>query len=184
MIVGQQYVRTTGETVETWDIPTATYTRTESGMVVETRPFTAEETDLAASWGAVIAERETLAALAAGVADLQDALTVAQADIADATTRATQATAFADATRTQGTAVAAWSPTAAGATDLATLRARTVADLTTVRGAVADVLDRIATLGDAVHELYAARALHGQGIALAYRDLIGLAGLAAREIRS
>ena len=49
-------------------------------------------------------------------------------------------------------------PTTAGATDLATLRARTVADLTTVRGAFADALDRIATIGDALGELYAARA--------------------------
>lgn len=129
------------------------------------------------------ADALTLAQIAAGIEDLQGALTVAQADIADATTRATQATAFATATRTQGTAVAAWSPTAAGATDLATLRARTVADLTTVRGAFADVLDRIATIGDALGELYAARALHSRGIALAFSDLIGLAQLAAREIR-
>lgn len=27
MIIGQQYVRTDGDTVETWDIPTATYAR-------------------------------------------------------------------------------------------------------------------------------------------------------------
>lgn len=128
------------------------------------------------------ADALTLAQIAAGIEDLQSALTVAQNDITDATTRAGQATAFAGAARTQKTAVAAWSPTAAGATDLATLRARTVADLTTVRAAVADVLDRIATLSDAVQELYAARALHSQGIALAFNDLIGLAQLAAREI--
>lgn len=117
--------------------------------------------------------------IAAGIADLQAALTVASADIAAATTRQGQAVAFAAAARTQRDTVTAWSPTTSGATDLATLKARTVADLTTVRGAVADVLDRVATAGDAVGELYAARALLATGLSQAYRDLIYLSRLAS-----
>lgn len=171
-----------GGAVQAWDLATQTHHDYTTGQDVQ-RPFNADELVRFAAQLAAARDAGILAQIAAGIEDLQGALTVAQADITDATTRAGQATAFATATRTQKTAVTAWSPTAAGATDLATLRARTVADLTTVRAAFADVLDRIATIGDALGELYVARSLHSQGIALAFRDLIGLAQLAAREIR-
>ena len=71
MIIGQQYVRTDGDTVETWDIPTATYARVVAGTAVETRPFTAVEAELAASWQQVINDRAILGAISDGIASLR-----------------------------------------------------------------------------------------------------------------
>lgn len=71
MIVGQQYVRTDGDTVETWDITSSVYTRTVAGEVVETRQFTPVEVELAASWQRVIDDRAILGAISDGIASLR-----------------------------------------------------------------------------------------------------------------
>lgn len=171
-----------GGAVQAWDPATLTHHDYTTGTDV-TRPFTAEETVRFAAQIKAAEDAGLLAALAAGIADLESALAVAGADIAAAEARAGQAATLRDAETARAATVTAWQPTAAGATDLATLRSRTVTDLGTVRGDLAAVHEQLATILGAVHELYAARALLARGVSLAFRDLIGLARLAAREIR-
>lgn len=172
-----------GGAVQAWDLATQTHHDYTTGQDVQ-RPFIDDELVRFAVQLAAARDAAILARIRHGIQDLQAALNVVTADIDDATARAGQANTLATATRVRSTATARWTPTAATATDMATLRTKTVADLTAVRDGVVDVLDRVATVFDALRELYAARALHGQGFALAFTDLIGLAELTAGEITS
>ncbi len=168
-----------GGAVQSWDTASLTH---HDYLTGQSRPFTADER---IRFAAQIADDErtaTLAAISAGVADLQDALQVAAADITAATARAADAAAVQSAASAKATAVTSWEPSAAAATDLASLRAAVVADLRAVRAEVAGLHQRDALLAGALVELYTARALLARGVKLAFEDLIGLATIYTRDV--
>lgn len=137
-----------------------------------------EAHDVAAAESAQIA-----ATIAAGISDLEAAQDVAASDVADSETRAGQADQLVSAAEARVSVITGWTPQAASAaTSLPQLQARVLADLHAVRGEVAALHDRDRIILTAISESYTARALHGRGISLAYRALIGLARIVSGRL--